>query len=331
LTEAQNPATRKPLTPALAAISKRRPSFLRKRRIAEAFDDAGLASIAGNLYDCQETESLVCCRACHGHWWTPTRCRLRVCPLCAYDKAQQRARFVQGMIGQMQYPKLLTLTIDRWRESPQAGIKHLRACLNKLRRSKLFRAVAGGAYNIELIEKEDGWHIHVHLIMSCPYLPYQRLFSAWKNITGQRFVSVDIRAAKSKRQQSYAVKYACKTATYDQDPAAIVRWYNATLGCRLFATFGKWYNATLEDVLPDANDRPKKPPCPHCGAEGASFFARDGPFIFGPHLWPSLIGAFQGDNPACRPAEDVRDILAHPGTYAAPDPTQPKTPAHKGP
>ena len=315
MTDQLNDNGRRPVPAPLVKLYKRRKHFARKRRFADAFDEAGDSNTAHKLRECGETQSLVCCHSCRGHWWVTTQCRLRVCPICSYKKAQERARFIQAMCKDMAFPKLLTLTMPRETGDPREGIKHLRSCWNLLRRHPLFASVKGGVYNIELVRKPDGWHIHMHVLMCAPYLPYRRIFSAWSQITGEEVPQVDIRAATTPQSQAYAAKYASKTATFDATPEHIVAWFNAVKGSRLFASFGKWYNAKVEDLLPDKLSDDWEPECPHCGAIRSSFFARDGPFLYGHDLWRDIRHAFLPDGVDTRPVEGAAALLDDPSAY----------------
>jgi hypothetical protein len=188
----------------------------------------------------------------------------------------------------MKHPKMLTLTMPLWTGDPRLGIQELRRCWNKLRKHKLFRDVRGGAYQIEVKPKEVGWHIHIHVLMDSPYMPYQQLFSAWRNILECDAPQVHIVAADNVKQLEYVCKYTSKSADFSSASDTIVRWYYATRGLRLFATFGTWYNATLNDLDPNADERDPVSICPHCGAEATTFCARDGPFIFGGKEWNNI-------------------------------------------
>jgi len=294
-------------TPRLNRFDARKRHFIRKRRYAEQFDGHGLPVVAQQLRDCEETEVLACCSHCGKSWYIANRCRLRVCPLCSYRVAQQRSDYMLAMTAAMTYPKLITLTMPRWKDDPREGIRYLRKSWNALRRTKEFRNVVGGAYQIELKAKPNGWHIHIHALVDAPYLPYQRLYSLWRNIIGVDAPQVDIRAAKSADQRVYVCKYAAKAADFFSDPSLVVEWYKATKGLRLFGTFGKWFNAKLAELPHTGHLIEHVPKCPFCQAERTMFFARDGPFLFGGKNWVHLERAFCEDKEFTRPIKEVRD------------------------
>jgi len=209
----------------------------------------------------------------------------------------------------MQYPKLLTLTMPLWTGVPQLGIMYLRKCFGRLRRSKVFNKVVGGCYQIEIKIKPKGYHIHLHAIIDAPYLPRQSIYTKWCQIIGQDQLQVDIRAATEEKQKIYACKYAAKAADFDREEGTIVAWYLATKGARLFSTFGKWYNVKAETLDPAFDPPEKKPPCPFCGAVGATFLARDGPFLYGFDLWRTLEPYFKGEEDESRRLDGICDVL----------------------
>lgn len=274
---------------------------MRKRHYAAAFTDRNHERIAQQLRDCQETEVLACCSSCGKSWYILNKCRLRVCPLCSYQVSQERAAYLEAMTMHMEHPKMITLTQPLWTEDPHDGIKHLRKSFNKLRRARLFKPVRGGAYTIEVKQKANGWHIHMHCLLDAPFIPYQKLFTAWKKIIGANAPQIDIQAATSARARKYICKYTSKGADFDTNVGYIVNWYEATKGERLFTTFGTWYNAKMEDL--DKEHVPFKPEakCPHCDDVQSTYLARDGPFIYGWDDWRKISSAVVDGQDETRP------------------------------
>lgn len=293
----------------LTRISKRRVHFNRKTRYAGAFVDKGLINIGQQLYDCEETEILACCSKCQGSWYVVNHCRLRVCPLCSYRVTKEREKYVKAMCAAMAFPKMITLTMPTYTGKPQDGIKLIRKYFNQLRRSVVMNSVKGGCYQVELVQKSPGWHIHIHALVDSKYIPRQLLFSRWCKITGLDYVNVHIEAATTELQKNYVCKYPVKTADFNSSPTLIVEWYIATKGARLFSTFGKWYNATIEQLENIEANEDWKPKCPHCNEEGTTFMARDGPFIYGPDLWRDVRGIIVGKQEVIKDIREVKDYL----------------------
>jgi len=273
------------------------------QRFAHEFEKAGYTDLAQKLHDCETTNALVCCSNCGKHWYVLNRCRQRVCVLCSFRVAQERKEYLSMMTKDMQHPKLITLTQRAWKSPPKDGIKRIRTAFNKLRRTKLFKAVRGGAYIIEVIPKPGYWHIHMHILLDSPYLAYQRLFSEWKKILGEKAPQVDIRSASDKRAREYLAKDASKNIVYYVKPEMVVAWYEATKGLRLFATFGTWYHVKIAEQLELSAWEKVKPVCPFCGAEHTTFFARDGPWIIGWELWKQVWEPVLADVPELIPLD----------------------------
>lgn len=276
--------------------------FVWKRQIGKALMDHDHTKAGCALLDCQETELLLCCDSCAHRKYVVYSCQHRACPICGYRLAQQRADFAEAMLKEMKYPKLITLTMPTWTQCPREGIKFIRKKFAQLRARKLWRPVRGGCYGIELIEKTDGWHIHIHTIIDAPYLPKQHIFSAWRDLLGMSYASIDVRAARTPAQRRYACKYVGKGSGVNNDAAAMVRWYEAVKGSRLFGTFGAWYNARAEDFLNDSDEPQETIKCECCGAEKSMFYARDGPWIYG-KAWEELKDHYCRGLPDSRPLE----------------------------
>jgi hypothetical protein len=306
------PEPRKDDSALLASIRRDKPLFRLKHQYADAFARRDMFGVTNKLRDCEETEILACCSHCGKAWYVKNRCRLRVCPICSRRVAIKRAKYLQEMTKQMKHPKLLTLTMPRWNGDTRAGISALRKAFIKLRHTKLFGKVRGGAYTVELKMKPDGWHIHLHALMDAPYLPYQKIFSAWKILVGVDAPQIDIRAATSQAARRYAAKYASKAADFSSSAEVVVEWYMATKGSRLFNTFGAWFNADLEEAPETGELEIWKPTCPYCGEESTIYMARDGPFIQGPELWRTIKGTVCNGLPEKRDHAIVKAILAEP-------------------
>lgn len=271
-----------------------------KKSIAHELIENGHDTAGTNIGKCSQTELLLCCEACGHTKYVTYRCQARLCPICSWTLSRERAQFSEALLAQMKYPKFLTLTMRTWEGSPRDGIKYLRDCFNKLKAQKVWKCVKGGCYQIELKPKDNGWHIHIHVLFDAPYIPKQKLFSAWREILQQKYVAIDIRACRTKAQRSYVVKYVSKNENFHNDPALAVEWYEATKGSRLFGTFGSWYNAKLEELLNPEEFTVWRPACENCGDENHMFFARDGPFIFG-DLWEDRRNYLIGTQPVERP------------------------------
>ncbi len=280
-----------------------------KNQLAAALVDNAHDTAGINISKCSQTELLLCCESCGYKKYVVYHCQARICPICSWNISRERARYADALLRQMKYPKFLTLTMRTWMGDPREGIKYLRQSFSKLRAQKLWRTVVGGCYQIELKPKGEGWHIHVHVLMDAPFIPKQKLFSAWREILNEKYVAIDIRACRTKAQRAYVTKYVSKNEDFHNDVNVAVEWYEATKGSRLFGTFGEWYNAKLEELLNPGEFEVWRPACENCGDENHMFFARDGPFIFGDD-WDDRKNYLVGNLPMERPIEAAAPEVA---------------------
>lgn len=273
------------------------------------FRASGLLKVSEQLRDCEETEVLACCSGCGRSWYILNRCRLRVCPICSYKQSQLRAGFILRLTHEMAYPKFITLSLPTWTGVPQEGIDRIRKYWNALREHTVLSPVKGGAYQIELKPKPTGWHIHIHVIADAKYIPYRTLFSAWRRITGVPVPQIHIKAATTDSEKAYSAKYASKAADYDAHPGAVVSWYKATKGSRLFATFGAWYHWHEPEDGDNGKFEPEARVCPFCEKQGTMFLYANGHFLYGGKEWSTISKFWEGTGPASRDLVGIRLAL----------------------
>jgi hypothetical protein len=305
------PVFSRPITPSIAHAFAIRKHLILKNKIAQQFLAADNAPMFQALHDCSQTESLIGCAHCGHKWWTVTRCRQRVCPICSYRTARKRAQYLKALTAKMKHPLFLTLTMPRWTGEPKEGIDKIRHCWLRLKHQRLFSNLKGGAYQIEVKIKDTGFHIHMHLLLDSPYIPRTKIFAAWRALLNIPVAQVDIRSAVTDRAREYITKYTAKSAGFDSDSSTVVAWYNATKGSRLFATFGTWHNATLEDLTDNTLPQTFVPTCPVCHTPHTIFFARDGPYVFGAEMWKTMQSHWTVEGLTTRPIPDVHAVLTH--------------------
>ena len=296
----------KPLSAYESASKKRRAAahsgaIRLKNAYAQEFENFDDLKTAQALRDCEETKSLMICSSCEYKFYAVTHCRKRICPICSYRVALDRQHFLKSLCRKLKHPKLITLTMPAWKGDPRAGIKALRDSVAKIRRHKVFSGVLGGAYTIEVIPHPDYWHIHMHLLCDAPFIPYQKLFTAWRIILQVNHVEVDIRSAGSQEAQKYICKYVAKSGHGAAGIATIVLYSEAIKGIRLFGTFGSFYNAKIEDLDDEVPKKEWHSVCPRCGKTGTIFNARDGPFILGHDVWDIFLEMTVKDSPMIVP------------------------------
>jgi hypothetical protein len=163
----------------------------------------------------------------------------------------------------MKSPLFVTLTIGNTTEA-RAGIKHLRASFGRWRRGAWFKRldVKGGVASLEVTNRGNGWHPHLHVLLDCPWLAQSRLMpqpgdsrATIKAKTTQSQAELSHAWAAASRQPSAIVwvkksgpeivtevlKYAVKPADLidsDDNPGDVIRAIERT---RLVTSWGNCY------------------------------------------------------------------------------------------
>jgi hypothetical protein len=189
------------------------------------------------------------------------------------------------------------------------GITRIRAALSRWRRLNAIRdRLKGGVYQIECNPKGDGWHVHLHILADCTYLPKSMLWRTWARALGQKTASVDVTSADARKAKKYAVKYAVKPCDLDHwTPHQLAEFVKATHRQRQTHTFGTWHGVLPSDWL----DEPPKQHmiCPRClrpncvqpWRAGASYFGAD---------WPAVRNTIRGNLPELAEIPEMIDLLA---------------------
>lgn len=273
---------------------KHRKGIAKKAAIADAFEARGQLSVARKIRECCEFEDLVCCSACGHRWWVVSHCDLRVCPICAQRNAIRRSRGLMALAEGAKAPKMLTLTMPRWKGNPREGIQKLRKGILELRKTNLLRNARAGAYTIELVHKPDGWHIHAHAIVDVEFIPFQKLMAAWSHCIRVKGAHVRVQGASAKAVQRYICKYATKSGADEMALEEIVDWWEAVKGSRLWATWGAWYGNEAREIIDKAEQSRPQAQCPYCGEVHTIFKPMMGKAIFGDN-WAQIRDQYGGD------------------------------------
>jgi hypothetical protein len=145
--------------------------------------------------------------------------------------------------------RFLTLTLKHRDEKLGNTVDRLLRCFKELRRTKLWvMNVKGGIGFIEA-KVTNGWHVHLHVLITGRYLPYQELRKTWLKITKDSFV-IDIRPVKGKKE---VIGYVCKYVSKPLDRSVVTQHESLCEaikelhGRRLVLTFGDWRGWRITD------------------------------------------------------------------------------------
>lgn len=186
-----------------------------------------------------------------------------LCPMCAIRRGAKMLKAYLDKYEQVYslelQPYLVTLTVKNGNDLSER-MQHLRASMRKMaqqRRDALkgqvfveFAKSVGGFHSVEVTNRGNGWHPHVHMIWLCKVPPNQALLSReWECLTGDSFV-VDVRQLSDPVEGFIEVcKYALKFS--DLSLSDNYHAFEVMSGMRLIDSHGVLRGVEIPDNLLD--------------------------------------------------------------------------------
>ena len=186
-----------------------------------------------------------------------------LCPMCAIRRGAKMLKAYQDKYQHVLNdnpslsPYLVTLTVKNGLDLAER-MQHLRASMRKMtesRRNALkgqyfveFAKSSGGFHSIEVTNRGNGWHPHVHMIWLCEVPPNQSLLSReWECLTKDSFV-VDVRQLSDPVEGFIEVcKYALKFS--DLSLSDNYHAFEVMAGMRLIDSHGVLRGVDIPDSL----------------------------------------------------------------------------------
>ena len=175
-------------------------------------------------------------------------CGMRCCPRCRETHSAKTREKLDRFLALVPPHRLsmITLTLKHTDAPLTDQIDRLYASFKLLRKEPCWQAAKPRGYSVlEISRSTDGltWHPHLHLLANTPYIPDDRLKSAWLRITGDSHI-VDIRRVNSAardKHRDYLCTYLTKPATTDiiNHDAILTEWIDALLHRHVLIGFGK--------------------------------------------------------------------------------------------
>lgn len=207
----------------------------------------GKAHLAGKMVECHTIETFKRCTGCRKVSKFFNRCELFFCPICAPRLSRERKQAVEWWTKQIKQPKHLVLTVRNTCDLTTEYVKFLKGQLGKLRRSKVFRAVQGGFYSMEVTNEGRGWHVHFHLLIDAPWLCMPDVSETWGKLVGQDFAICKIKDCRGADYLKEVTKYAVKGSELARwTPQEIACFISTFDGIRFFGVFGSLYGKRTE-------------------------------------------------------------------------------------
>lgn len=235
-----------------------------------------MQSFAANAGHVKEAAKLASCAnyLLFRHYYTVDKVRLHaasfckkhlLCPMCAIRRG---AKMLKAYLDKYEAvrqdnphlrPYLVTLTVKNGPELAER-LNHLRGAMRRMTQARRdhakgkrfveFARSMGGFHSIEVTNKGQGWHPHVHMIWLCASEPDQKALSAeWLDWTGDSFI-VDVRPLHDPVEGFLEVcKYALKFSDLEQAD----NWhaYEVMSGQRLIDSHGLMRGVEVPESLLD--------------------------------------------------------------------------------
>lgn len=207
----------------------------------------GKGQLAGKMSECHTIETYKRCTGCRKLTKFYNRCELFFCPVCAPRLSRERKEAIEWWTKQIKQPKHLVLTVRNTESLTQLYVKFLKTQLGKLRRAKVFRAVKGGFYSMEVTNEGRGWHVHFHLLIDAPWLCMPDVSQAWAKLVGQDFAICKIKDCRGADYLREVTKYAVKGSELASwSGLTIAEFIDSFDGVRFFGVFGSLYGKRTE-------------------------------------------------------------------------------------
>jgi hypothetical protein len=143
-----------------------------RQGLLKRLKEEGETELHDRLAECGKTFPLWC-KGCNHRHDASTKCSRKWCPSCGPKRANERAARMRFAFRRMKWPMQLTLTVpnvaEGW-EDPQL-LRRLLHSFKKLRDRRIWKEnVAGGIFSVEVTDKGNGLHPHLHALVDCRWL-----------------------------------------------------------------------------------------------------------------------------------------------------------------
>jgi hypothetical protein len=169
----------------------------------------------------------------------PKACHCRACATCQAQRRYKLQKVFKKKAEGFRQVKMLTLTLLS-NEAPLITQCHrIKECFRRLRARAVWQQlVRGGWWVLEITRNTETqrWHVHIHAIIDCKYLPHEWIKREWLRVTGDSFI-VHIKAI-TPAATAYVAKYVAKGSTVAEDSERLWLYYEAMHRSRDAQPFG---------------------------------------------------------------------------------------------
>ena len=156
----------------LRCLEALRDRATQREKLIERLETEGEEALAAKLSKCGNPLELTC--TCCGREKTVlTRCDLKWCPSCQHALATRTVERYSKIIEEMEWPLFVTFTVKNFdpTDTKFLFVRKVRSAFTRFRRLRWWkRAVKGGVASIEVTNRGNGWHPHIHALIDCRWL-----------------------------------------------------------------------------------------------------------------------------------------------------------------
>lgn len=194
------------------------------------------------------------CDNCGHQHHIPLFCQDKLCSFCRKRLYGQTIRRYKEVMQGSKSLRFLTLTIVNHDQLLKSDFDRLRYYWKRLYSLKAIKSrIKGGLYVIEVTNKGNGWHIHMHIIIEGDYIPQSYISNQWHRITGDSRIVYISQVKNHLAVFRYISGYLLKTPLVGDGGkilSAVLR------NIRIINSFGTWYRIKRQKGIFK---------CPHCG------------------------------------------------------------------
>ena len=160
-----------------------------REEIGDHLISAGLSAMGGRFISCRQpsSELVFVCQNCHHVEIKPSSCNVRGCPRCNRRRFMiLKEKFGAGL-SRMRAPSFLSLGYPNVSELSREALNYVTEAFSRLRRSKCWRSVRGGFYDVGVTFNPSShtYNVHIHAVVDAPFLNRNSIYARWLEITSE--------------------------------------------------------------------------------------------------------------------------------------------------
>lgn len=220
---------------------------IHKNSVAAKLRTVGAIDLARGLENCHTEYTFAVCTSCGTTQKFPNRCDRFFCPECQPRLSREREKAVKWWTNEIKQPKHVVLTVANVQHLTKGHVLEFKKWFKKLRHRRFAKHWRGGFYNIEVTNRGNGWHLHLHALIDANYIDSFELSKQWNSVNGGFGRIVKVLDARRTDYLKEVTKYAVKgnmLAAWSGEE--ILTFINSFCGVKCFGVFGSLYGKRTE-------------------------------------------------------------------------------------